>query len=146
MSLMTGVLVAGFAAIAGLPLAAEWGIIAFALNYIPFIGPLIATLFPTVFALLQFSSWQGVLMVFACLNIIQFVSGNYIEPRVSGSALALSPFMVLFSVFLWAFLWGLVGAFIGVPITIVALSFCAQNPSSRWLADLCGVSDGDATG
>ena len=34
----------------GLELAAEWGVIAFVLNYIPFIGPLVATLFPTIFA------------------------------------------------------------------------------------------------
>jgi len=139
MSVMTGVLVWGFTMLAGLPLAAEWGIIAFALNYIPFIGPFIATVFPTLFALLQFSSWEAVLMVFVCLNLIQFVSGSYVEPRVSGAALAVSPFALLFSVFFWTFLWGLVGAFIGVPITIAVLSFCAQHPSSRWLAGLLGA-------
>ena len=47
MSVMTGLLVWGFAALVGLPLAAEWGVIAFALNYIPFIGPFVATVFPT---------------------------------------------------------------------------------------------------
>jgi len=72
------------------------------------------------------------------LNVIQFVVGSYIEPRVHGSALAISPFVVLFAVFLWTLLWGLFGAFIGVPITIVILTFCAQHPSSRWLADLLG--------
>ena len=47
------------------------------------------------------------------------------EPRVCGTALAT---VVLFAVFLWTFLWGLFGAFIGVPITIVLLTFCAQHP------------------
>ena len=135
----TGVLVWAFATLAGLQLAAEWGVIAFALNYIPFIGPFIATVFPTLFALAQFESWQAALAVFACLNLIQFVVGSYIEPRVSGSALAISPFVVLFSVFFWTFLWGLFGAFIGVPITIAVLTFCAQHPSSRWLAELLGA-------
>jgi AI-2 transport protein TqsA len=141
MSVTTGALVWGFATLAGLPLAAEWGVIAFALNYIPFIGPLIATVFPTLFALSQFSSWQAVLTVFVCLNIIQFVVGFYIEPRVSGNALAVSPFVVLFAVFFWTFLWGLFGAFIGVPITIALLTFSAQHPSSRWLADVLGTPD-----
>ena len=86
----------------------------------------------------QFASWQSALAVFACLNIIQFVIGSYVEPRVSGSALAISPFIVLFSVFFWTYLWGLFGAFIGVPITIALLTFCAQHPSSRWLADVLG--------
>jgi len=149
MSVMTGALVGAFLLLAGLPLATEWGIIAFALNYIPFIGSFIATVFPTLFALSQFSSWQAVLMVFLCLNAIQFVIGSYVEPRVSGNALAVSPFAVLFSVFLWTFLWGLAGAFVGVPITIALLSFAAQHPSSRWLAGLFGMPPGrsrDAAG
>jgi AI-2 transport protein TqsA len=138
MSAMTGLLVASFAWIAGLPFAIEWGVIAFALNYIPFIGPFIATLFPTLLAMTQFDSWQAVLAVFACLNIIQFVVGSYVEPRVSGNILSISPLVVLFAVFFWAFLWGLFGTFIGVPIALAILSFCGQHPSSRWLADLLG--------
>jgi predicted PurR-regulated permease PerM len=139
MSVLTGLLVWAFAALAGLQFAAEWGVIAFALNYVPFIGSFIATAFPTIFALAQFASWQAALGVFACLNAIQFVVGSYIEPRVCGAALALSPTVVLLAVFLWTFLWGPFGAFIGVPITMVLLIFCAQHPSSRWLAELLGA-------
>ncbi len=138
MSVMTGLLVWGFAALVGLPLAAEWGVIAFALNYIPFIGPFIATLFPTLFAIAQFESWQMAVIVFACLNLIQFVVGSYIEPRIAGNALSMSPFLVLFAVFFWTFVWGIAGAFIGVPIAIAALTLCEQHPSSRWIADLLG--------
>jgi AI-2 transport protein TqsA len=142
MSLATGLLVWALAALAGLQLAAEWGVIAFALNYIPFIGPFIATLFPTLYALAQFASWQTALAVFLALNVIQFVIGSYIEPRVSGKALAISPSVVLFAVFFWTFLWGLFGAFIGVPITIALLVFSAQHSSTRWLAEIFG-SAGD---
>jgi AI-2 transport protein TqsA len=138
MSALTGLLVWAFAAAIGLNYAAEWGVIAFVLNYIPFIGAFIATLLPTLFALAQFASWQLSLVVFACLNVIQFVVGSYIEPRVSGDVLAMSPTMVVVAVFFWAFLWGLPGAFIGVPIVIVLLAFAAEHPDTRWLADLLG--------
>ena len=138
MSAMTGFLVWAFALLAGLPLAAEWGVIAFALNYIPFIGPLIATVFPTLFAMAQFESLQMAILVFACLNVIQFVVGSYLEPRFVGSALSISPFVVLFAVFFWTFLWGLAGAFIGVPIVIAMLTLCEQHPSGRWVVDLFG--------
>jgi AI-2 transport protein TqsA len=131
MSLATGLLVSVFAWAAGLQFAVEWGVIAFALNYIPFIGPFIATLFPTLLAMAQFASWQAVLGVFVCLNIIQFVIGSYVEPRVSGSVLSISPSLVLFAVFFWTFLWGLFGAFIGVPIAIAALTFCAHYTKSH---------------
>jgi predicted PurR-regulated permease PerM len=140
MSITTGALVYLLAHAMGLQLAMEWGIIAFALNYIPFVGPFVATVLPTLYALAQFESLQLALVVFACLNVIQFVVGSYIEPRVAGRALSASPFMVLFSVFLWMFVWGIFGAFIGVPILIAALTFCAQYPSTKWLAGVLGAS------
>ena len=144
MSIATGVLVWAFASVAGLQLAVEWGVIAFALNYIPFIGPFIATMFPTLFAMAQFQSWQMVVIVFACLNLIQFLVGSYLEPRIAGRALSISPFMVLFAVFFFAFLWGLAGTFIGVPIVIAILTLCRQFPSSRWVADLFGETPEEA--
>ena len=138
MSALTGLLVGTFAWITGLQFAAEWGVIAFVLNYVPFIGPFVATLFPTLLAMTHFGSWQAVLGAFIGLNLIQFTVGSYIEPRVSGGALSISPFVVLFAIFFWTFLWGLIGTFIGVPITLAILSFCSQHPSSRWVADLLG--------
>lgn len=138
MSIVTGVLVGLFAGVAGLPFAFEWGVIAFVLNYIPFIGPFIATLFPTLLAMTQFESWPAVFGTFACLNIIQFVVGSYVEPRVAGTTVSISPFVVLLAIFLWTFLWGLFGTFIGVPITLAILTFCAEHPSTRWIAELLG--------
>lgn len=135
-SVLTGLVVWMFALAAGLELAAAWGAIAFALNYIPFLGPLIATLFPTMFAIAQFESWQMAVLVFGCLNLIQFVIGSYLEPRLTGASLAISPFAVMFAVFFWSFLWGLPGAFIGVPVLIAFICYCAQQPSSRWIAVL----------
>ncbi len=136
MSIATGVVVWGFTLAAGLELATAWGAIAFALNYIPFIGPFVATMLPTTFALAQSGSWELALLVFVCLNVIQFLSGSYLEPRIAGKALSVSPYMVLFSIFLWSFLWGLPGAFIGVPILIAAVTICAHSSSASWVSDL----------
>jgi predicted PurR-regulated permease PerM len=139
MSVVTGILVWGFISLCGLPLAPEWGVIAFALNYVPFIGPFVATVLPTLFAIAQFDVWQNAILVFGCLNLIQFLVGSYLEPRIAGSILSISPFMVLFAVFFWTFLWGIPGAFIGVPIVIAALTICEQHGSSRWVVELFGT-------
>ena len=144
MSVLTGVAVCGFAALAGLELAAAWGVIAFALNYIPFIGPFVATLFPTLFAIAQFESWRMAAIVFLGLNLIQFLLGSYLEPRMAGAAVSLSPFMVLFAVFFWSFLWGVPGALIGVPIMIALHTLCAQFPSGRWIATILSGSAGES--
>jgi predicted PurR-regulated permease PerM len=136
MSVLTGLFVWAVTAALGLDLALAFGVMAFALNYIPFIGPLVATLLPTFFALAQFGSWETAVLVFVAMNIIQFFSGSYIEPRVAGRALAMSPFLVLLSVFFWAFMWGIAGAFIGVPLVIAALTFCEEGEETRWIAQL----------
>jgi hypothetical protein len=66
--------------------------------------------------------------------LAQELAGSYIEPRVTGAAISISPFMVLFAVFFWAMLWGIAGAFIGVPILIVLATLCARNPATRAIA------------
>ncbi|MGC1356957.1 MAG: AI-2E family transporter, partial [Xanthobacteraceae bacterium] len=73
-----------------------------------------------------------------CLNIIQFVVGSYVEPRVSGSVLSISPIFVLFAIFFWTFLWGIFGTFIGVPITLAILTFCGEHAATQWVTDLLG--------
>ena len=138
MSLATGVLVGAFAWVAGLQFALEWGVIAFALNYIPFIGPFIATLFPTLLAMAQFATWQAVVGVFVCLNIIQFVVGSYIEPRVSGACSPCHP--------RWCCSQSSSGRSCGAcsaPSSasrsrIAIVTFCSYHPSSRWVSDLLG--------
>ncbi|MDI7861612.1 AI-2E family transporter [Rhizobiaceae bacterium n13] len=135
-SLLTGFVVWAFALFAGLELAAAWGAIAFALNYIPFLGPFVATAFPTLFAIAQFESWQSAILVFIGLNLIQFIIGSYLEPLLTGASLAISPFAVIFSVFFWSFMWGVSGAFIGVPILIAFIVYCSLASSSTWLVTL----------
>ena len=139
-SLLTGFVTFCFALLVGLDLAIAWGVISFVLNYIPFLGPLVAVVLTTLFAAAQFESVEMTLIVLAGLSVIQFLIGSYIEPLLAGATLAISPFLVLFAVFFWSFLWGIPGAFIGVPITIALLTICAQYASSRWIAVLLSDS------
>lgn len=142
MSVLTGIVVWAFARAIGLDLAIEWGAIALVLNYVPFIGPLVATLFPTAFAILQFGEWQAALTVFVVLQVIQSLGGSAIEPWLTGARLALSPFVVLVAVFVGSLVWGIQGAFIGVPVLIAALCICEEFPASRWVAELLSGRDG----
>jgi predicted PurR-regulated permease PerM len=135
-SLVTGALVFVFALGVGLELAAAWGVLTFALNYLPYFGPLVVTLLPALFAYVQFNSIETALLVLGGLSVIQLVIGSGVEPALSGTALAMSPSLVVFSVLLWTFLWGLPGAFIGVPIAIAVLTLCEHFPSTSGLAAL----------
>jgi predicted PurR-regulated permease PerM len=142
LSLLTGAAIYLFALIAGLEPAPAWGILGFALNYIPFVGPFIATLLPALFAIAQLDTWQAVIIVFAGLTAIQFLIGNYLEPLAAGAALSISPLAVVFAVFFFALLWGIPGALIGVPIMLTIIAFAAEFPSSRWVATLLSGASG----
>ncbi len=146
MSAATGVAVWGLAHAFGVDLAMEWGVIAFALNFIPFLGPLFATLLPTLFAIVQFDSIAVPLAIFVGLNLVQFLLGSYLEPRIAGQRLSISPFMVLFAVFLWSMLWGVAGAFIGVPVLIALMTFAEYHPATRGWASLLAGDAAPGTG
>lgn len=149
MSVLTGLGFWVFTWLMGLDLAREWGVLAFVLNFIPFIGSFVATLLPTVFAVAQFEALSPALVVFLGLNVVQFVVGSYLEPRVAGAAVSVSPFVVLLAVFFWALLWGIAGAFIGVPIVIALVTICARYPATHGIAMLLSGDDkggGDRTG
>ncbi|WOJ88674.1 AI-2E family transporter [Methylocapsa polymorpha] len=143
-SILTGLLVWVFSLVVGLELAAAWGVIAYALNYIPLIGTLVATVLPTIFAFAQTGSWELPAIVLSTLAIIQFLIGSYFEPLFTAKTLAISPFVVMFAVFFWGFIWGLPGTFIGVPILIAVLTICEQYPSGRWVATLLSGKAPDA--
>jgi predicted PurR-regulated permease PerM len=140
-SALTGLAVFAFTISIGLELAVAWGIISFVLNYIPYVGTLVAVALPVLFASVQFESWRMVLVIFGGLYLIQFLIGNYLEPIIAGRALAISPLVMLVAFFFWAFLWGIPGAFIGIPVTIALLTVCAEHPSLNWLARLLSAPD-----
>jgi AI-2 transport protein TqsA len=140
-SLATGVMISLIAIALALPLAVEWGVIGFVLNFIPVIGPLVATLLPTAFAFAHIGDPWSAVLLFGGLTVLQFVGGSYIEPKIAGDALRLSPFIVLVAVFLWTFIWGIYGTFIGVPIAIAVACFAAHSPSSQWVL---GILSGTA--
>jgi AI-2 transport protein TqsA len=139
-SFATGVAVFLFTFAIGLDLAIAWGVISFVLNYIPYVGPLVAVILPVIFATAQFESWQMAAFIFGTLYLIQFIIGNYLEPLLTGTALAISPFVMLVAFLIWDFLWGMPGAFIGLPVTIALFTIWEQNPSTRWIADLMATS------
>ncbi|MFA7383063.1 MAG: AI-2E family transporter [Desulfurivibrionaceae bacterium] len=116
-SLLVGVLTAIALWMFGVHFALLWGLLTFLLNFIPNIGALMATVPPVLVALLQFGSFGLALIVTGVLVSIHLVVGNYLEPKIMGRGLDLSPLVVLFSLVFWGWMWGGVGMLLAVPIT-----------------------------
>jgi AI-2 transport protein TqsA len=113
-----------------------WAIMTFLLNYVPTVGPTVAVIPPTIYALLQFDSVGRAFVVLGGIGTIQFIMGNLVDPKIEGRALSLSPIVVLFSVVLWGWIWGPLGAVLAVPMTLAVVVTCEQFASTRWIAAL----------
>ena len=135
-SLITGVLSFIALKIIGVDAAIFWAFLIFIMNFIPTIGSLIATLFPTIFALLQFGDFAPAIWVLVIVSIIQVVVGNIVEPKLMGDSLNLSALVVILALSLWGALWGVTGMVLSVPITVVMLIVFSEFPATRPVAML----------
>lgn len=120
----------------GLDFAEFWALLIFFLNYIPNIGAIVATAFPAALAVLQFQSWWPFLEVTSGIIAVQFIVGNFLEPRMLGKSLNLSPLVILFALALWGSIWGILGMFLSVPITVMMMIICAHFDATRPIAVL----------
>jgi AI-2 transport protein TqsA len=118
-----------------------WGVLAFALNFIPIVGSVLAAVPPIALALLEGGAGRalGVASGYAAVNLVVDI---FLEPRVMGRALGLSPLVVLLALLIWGFVLGPVGALLSVPLTMaVKLGFEQADPELRWIAVLLGTGE-----
>ncbi|MGF1467832.1 MAG: AI-2E family transporter [Sandaracinaceae bacterium] len=138
--LLTGMLVAGWSAVCGVDFPMLWGLLAFLLTYIPTLGPFLATVPPVAMALIELGAVPAI-FVLSGLLVVNVVLGNFVEPRVMGRALGLSPLVVLVSMLFWGWLWGPVGALLAVPLTMVMKIGLANTEDLRWASVLLGSAE-----
>ncbi len=135
-SLLTGILAYISLLFIGIDAPLFWSFLIFLLNYIPNIGSLIATVFPTIFAFFQFGDLTHGFLVLGIVGSIQLAVGNIVEPRIMGNSLNVSPLVVLLTLALWGVMWGVTGMILSVPITIIIIIILSEFPSTRPLAVL----------
>ncbi|MEQ8965690.1 MAG: AI-2E family transporter [Azospirillaceae bacterium] len=120
----------------GIDFAGFWAVLIFLLNFVPYIGSFVGVLFPTVLAAVQFAAPGPFLTALVALTAVQVVVGSFVEPRLMGRSLNLSPLVVLLSLSVWGSLWGIVGALLCVPMTVVLLIIFARFEVTRPVAIL----------
>lgn len=120
----------------GIDFAEFWAVLIFVFNFIPYVGSFFAVLLPVMLTLLQFGAIGTFLVALVSLTGVQVLVGNFLEPRLMGRSLNLSPIVILLSLAAWSSLWGLVGAFLCVPITVVMLIVFSEFETTRPLAIL----------
>ncbi len=136
-SLATGVLIAAWVAVLGVDYPLLWGLLAFALNYVPNIGSIIAAVPAVLLALVQVGALKALMLAGGYVTV-NLVMGNAVEPRFMGKGLGLSTLVVFLSLLFWGWVLGPVGMLLSVPLTITAKIALDSREDTRWLAVLLG--------
>lgn len=139
-SLITGILTSLWCFLLGVGLAFVWGLLAFVLNFIPTLGSIIAAVVPALVATLFQGPAIGAMTLLG-LAVIQTILGNFVDPKLQGKYLKLSPFVALLSIVFWGWVWGIPGAFIGVPMTAAIVLLANEFEPSRPIAIMLGGPD-----
>ncbi len=131
-SLITGFLAGLLCWAAGLDFFILWGIVAFALNFIPVIGSLVAGVPPTILALLVAGAPNAILVAGGYLLINNFL-GNFLEPVLVGRRFGISTLIVVISVMFWGWVWGPLGMLLAVPLTMTLKVILDGSEEFRWV-------------
>lgn len=120
----------------GIPLAMLFGFLAFLMNYIPNIGPIISSLTPLPLIVLEPMSFVAKIICFALISAIQFVSGNVIETRIMGKSFDVSPVVLLLALMFFGLVWGIVGMFLATPIVSILKIVLQQYQPTKPIAEI----------
>jgi AI-2 transport protein TqsA len=134
---VSGIAVGLWTAAFGLTAPVLWGLLMFLLRLVPQLGALVAGAPAVVLASIELGVGPAAAIGLGML-VINMVVANLIEPRIMGSALGLSPLVVLISVAVWGWVLGPVGALLSVPLTVAVKIHCASTEDLAWVAVLLG--------
>jgi predicted PurR-regulated permease PerM len=125
-------------AIIGLPNAALWGILTLLLRFIPYLGIVIAAIFPMALAIAVAPGWSLLVWTAVLYIGIEMIVANLVEPRLYAGTTGLSSVAVLIAAVFWTWLWGPIGLLLSTPITACLLVLGRHVPQLHFLDVILG--------
>jgi predicted PurR-regulated permease PerM len=113
----------------GLPNPLLFGVIAFLLNYIPYVGAVAGVALAAVVGLVALPTAWDALAAAAVYLLLTSIEGQFVTPFFVGRNLALNTVVVFLSVTFWAWLWSVVGMLVATPLLVTIKVFCEHIPS-----------------
>jgi predicted PurR-regulated permease PerM len=136
-SMVTGVLVWILTWSVGLDFPQLWGMLAFLLNYVPTIGSIIAAVPAVLLAVVQLGLGEATVTAIGFVTI-NIAFGNFIEPRLMGYGVGISPLVIFVGLFFWGWVFGPVGMLLSVPLTMSLKLALESDERTRWIAIFLG--------
>ncbi len=126
----------------GVPNAALWGALSIVLRFIPYIGPWVATILPTILALAISPGWKMPVLTVALFGGIELILNNVLEPLLYGRHTGVSSMALIVAAVFWTWLWGPLGLVLATPLTVCLVVMGRHVPRLSFLSVL--LSDEDA--
>jgi predicted PurR-regulated permease PerM len=122
----------------GLPNPVLWGMLATVLRFVPYIGPIISSVFPLALAIAVDPGWSTLVWVAGLIIFIELISNNAVEPWLYGTSTGLSPVAIIVAAIFWTWLWGPIGLLLSTPLTVCLLVLGQHVPQLKFLDVLFG--------
>ncbi len=133
-----GLVVAGGLLAIGIPYAPLWGFLAAVLRFVPFVGTMVAMVFPAALAFAQFPGWWQLVATLGLFLGLDALTAYLVEPIVIGAKTGVSSMAMLASAIFWSWLWGPVGLVLSTPLTVCLAVLGKHVPRLSFLEVLLG--------
>lgn len=120
----------------GVPSAAMWGVLGFALRFLPYIGPWVAATLPILVSLAVSEGWVQPMWVMGLYVVLELLLNNVAEPWLYGDSVGVSTVGVIMSAIFWTWLWGPVGLVLAMPLTVCLMVLAQYVPQLRFVTVL----------
>lgn len=141
-----GVAVGAAFALLGMPYPLLFGLLAFALNFVPFVGALIGTVLAFAVALITLPTVWDAFLTAAVFWSLTAIEGQFVTPWLVGRQLRLNTVVILVAVAFWAWLWSVMGMLMAVPLLVSFRVFCRHVPQLSALEEFLSARDPDRDG
>ena len=123
----------------GMPDPLVWGLLTFALEFIPYLGATAMVGLLTITGLTTFPGIGHALLAPLSYLAITMLQNNVLSPFVYAGRLKLKPLAVMVCVLFWWFIWGVPGVFLAIPIAATLKALGDQVPRFAPLGELLGA-------
>lgn len=116
----------------GVPYAALWGSVSFFFRFIPYIGSATSMLLPLGVAIMTVPGWFAPISVVAWYGLLEFSSGNFLEPWLFGKSVGMNPLAIIVALMFWTWAWGMVGLLLATPLSLTLVTLGRHFHGFEW--------------
>ncbi|RIK88582.1 MAG: hypothetical protein DCC67_00600 [Planctomycetota bacterium] len=122
----------------GVPGAIMWGVLSFALRFLPYIGPWLSAVMPLLVSVARSEGWTQPMLVIAWFTLLELLVNNVAEPLLYGRTTGVSGVGVIVAAIFWTWVWGAVGLVLAMPLTVCIVVMARYIPGLHFLTVLLG--------